>query len=366
MTKTGFATASLLSLAALPTLSFAATASQWASQSIYQVLTDRFALTNGSTDQPCDLNLYCGGSWQGLINNLDYIQGMGFTAVQISPVDTNIPNNTVYGEAYHGYWPMDKYGINANFGSPDDLKSLSTALHNRGMYLLGDIVINDVAFAYDGQVNAQTPIDYTQFDPYNKPEYFHPFCNITDYNNVTNYQNCWFGTSQIILPDLDTSNQDVVKLSQAWISGLVSNYTFDGLRIDAAKHVDNSFLPPIVDAAGVFTFGEVDSAPVDEVCVYSNITGLENYPIYYSMIPAFTAGNMIGLSNTIKDLATSCKDPSQLSTFSENQDQTRIATYTPDMAVSLYILRRLSVAITDIRLACCQHTCLYHFSRRHS
>jgi hypothetical protein len=55
----------------------------WRSRSIYQVITDRFARTDGSTTAPCVLaeNQYCGGTWQGIINKLDYIQGMGFTAV---------------------------------------------------------------------------------------------------------------------------------------------------------------------------------------------------------------------------------------------------------------------------------------------
>lgn len=59
---------------------------QWRSQSIYQVVTDRFARTDGSTTATCDTGngLYCGGTWQGLINNLDYIQGMGFTAVSLA------------------------------------------------------------------------------------------------------------------------------------------------------------------------------------------------------------------------------------------------------------------------------------------
>lgn len=58
----------------------------WRSQSIYQVLTDRFARTDGSTTAACNVGdqLYCGGTWQGIINKLDYIQGMGFTAVSIS------------------------------------------------------------------------------------------------------------------------------------------------------------------------------------------------------------------------------------------------------------------------------------------
>ena len=49
-------------------------------------MTDRFALTDGSTTAACDITLgqYCGGTWQGIINNLDYIQNMGFTAVSIT------------------------------------------------------------------------------------------------------------------------------------------------------------------------------------------------------------------------------------------------------------------------------------------
>lgn len=55
----------------------------WRAQSIYQVLTDRFARTDGSTTAACNTGdqIYCGGSWQGIINHLDYIQNMGFTAV---------------------------------------------------------------------------------------------------------------------------------------------------------------------------------------------------------------------------------------------------------------------------------------------
>jgi alpha-amylase len=63
--------------------SSALTAAQWKQQSIYQVLTDRFARTDGSTTASCNINNYCGGTWQGIINKLDYIQGMGFTAVCI-------------------------------------------------------------------------------------------------------------------------------------------------------------------------------------------------------------------------------------------------------------------------------------------
>jgi hypothetical protein len=64
-------------------------AAEWKARSIYQVLTDRFA-TSGPTDPDPDIDIsnrpYCGGTWQGIIEKLDYIQGMGFDAVWISPV----------------------------------------------------------------------------------------------------------------------------------------------------------------------------------------------------------------------------------------------------------------------------------------
>ena len=64
-------------------------AAAWKQRSIYQLLTDRFAVTGGGNGGP-DLDYlsrqYCGGTWQGVISKLDYIQGMGFDAVWISPV----------------------------------------------------------------------------------------------------------------------------------------------------------------------------------------------------------------------------------------------------------------------------------------
>jgi alpha-amylase len=77
----------------------ALTPAQWRAQSVYQVLTDRFALTDGSTTAACDpaAQSYCGGTWQGLIAHLDYIQGMGFTAIWISPFVAQMSGSTSDG-----------------------------------------------------------------------------------------------------------------------------------------------------------------------------------------------------------------------------------------------------------------------------
>jgi len=55
--------------------------------SLTKILTDRFAVSGGQAHR-CNVTArkYCGGNWQGIIEKLDYIQDMGFTAIWISPV----------------------------------------------------------------------------------------------------------------------------------------------------------------------------------------------------------------------------------------------------------------------------------------
>jgi alpha-amylase len=90
-------------LLAATNIARAATAAEWRSRSIYQILTDRFALTNDSTSVPCDPSLqhYCGGTWQGIISKLDYIQDMGFDAV-IRPNDDHTKKVLIFGWCRYG------------------------------------------------------------------------------------------------------------------------------------------------------------------------------------------------------------------------------------------------------------------------
>jgi alpha-amylase len=63
----------LVSLVANTAVAAALTAAEWRNQSIYQVMTDRFARSDLSTTAPCDAaqQVYCGGTYRGLIEKLD-------------------------------------------------------------------------------------------------------------------------------------------------------------------------------------------------------------------------------------------------------------------------------------------------------
>ncbi|KAF2726302.1 glycoside hydrolase family 13 protein [Polychaeton citri CBS 116435] len=311
--------------------------SAWRSRSIYQVVTDRFARTDGSTTASCDTGdqTYCGGSWKGIENNLDYIQDMGFDAVWISPITAQIQGNSPAGEAYHGYWQTNLYYLNSAFGTQDDLKSLASALHARGMYLMVDIVVN-----HNGWIGSHTDIDWTTFYPFSSESDYHSYCLI-DYNDETSIKDCWLGDDQVPLPDLRTENSNVVEGYSKWIGELVSNYSIDGLRMDTAMQVDTAFWSSFVEAAGVYVLGEVNEGDSSYVCGYqSYLPGVFNYASYFTLISAFqsTSGSISDLVSTMDSTASDCGDMSLLGTFSENHDQPRFAALNSDMAAATNVI----------------------------
>ncbi|OJJ50598.1 hypothetical protein ASPZODRAFT_148084 [Penicilliopsis zonata CBS 506.65] len=313
----------------------AASNDEWAMRSIYQVITDRFA-RSGDSDAACNITKYCGGSWAGLVDKLDYIQGMGFTAVQISPVNKNLEQDTIDGEAFHGYWPQDLYALNEHFGSADDLKSLVSALHKRDMYLLVDVVANEMAYDIgDANMTSSTKIDYSVFTPFNTSADYDPFCTISDWNNATQYTTCWLGTEGVATPRIKTTDSGIKSTLDSWINNLVSTYSIDGIRLDGAKQIEFGFFKDFIQSAGVYTMAEVDDNDANLTCSYQSYTGgLENYPLYYTILEAFTAGNMPSLVSMVQTMRTACSSPQYLSVFIENQDNERFASIDPDMALA--------------------------------
>ena len=137
-----------------------------AGKSIYFLLVDRFARhVNDST--PCSGDDWCGGTLLGVMSHLDYIQGMGFECVWISPV-TQQPAERfgLSGTGYHGYWTQDWYGIDRHFGTGDELRALSQALKARGMCLVLDVVVNHVRPVH-------STADLTSITPFDRPEHYH-------------------------------------------------------------------------------------------------------------------------------------------------------------------------------------------------
>ncbi|KAK0438407.1 glycoside hydrolase family 13 protein [Armillaria borealis] len=314
----------------------AASAADWRSRSIYQVVTDRFATTNGLTG-PCDPSArkYCGGTWQGLINRLDYIQNMGFDAVWISPVSANVEEETAYGDAYHGYWTRDLNTLNPKFGTPGDLKALGSALRDRNMYLMVDVVVNHYA-APPTNISDKIPqsFDFTSLAPFTSANDFHPQCFITDTSNQTEVEQCWLGDASLPLLDIDTENPTNFEMLRSWIVNLVLEYNIDGLRISDARYIRQSFWRDFAGASGVFAMGEILSDNVSYTSDYTQVLdAVLDYPTWFTLVEAFSGakGNFDSLMRTV--LESQEKYASGLcmtGSFVENYDQPRFPSFTKD------------------------------------
>ncbi|KAG9318337.1 alpha-amylase [Chiua virens] len=238
-----------------------------------------------------------------------------FLAVWISPVSQNYQGPTTpYGDAYHGYWVADATKLNDRFGTSDDLKALSRDLHARGMYLMVDVVVNDV------MATSTTPDLSTYM--FKEQSQFHPYC-VVDWSNATSEERCWLGDTVVPLADINTEDPTVVSAFQDWHQIPVS-YT----RL-AAKHVNIDFWPGFCAAAGVFCIGEIYGSDVDGAAMFQGPNALDsvlNYPIYDALVNAFTIPgpqNMSALTDVIAQSQQKYKDLGLLGNFVENQDNPR-------------------------------------------
>lgn len=260
---------------------------------------------------------------------------MGFTAIQISPVVKNLEQNTAVGEAYHGYWSVDDYAVNPHFGTEAELKNLAAELHKRDMFFMVDVVVNNMAAAFNNTL--PPPVDYTKFNPFNDAKYFHKYCNVTEWDNPTNYQDCWLYPYGVALADVNTDDPVVVNMMGSWVKQLVSNFSIDGIRIDAAKHVDDAFLPQFVAASGVFAMGEVLTGVTDDMCRYQTkglLPGMPNYLEYYPLQNVFNGHSMWELATARTNAQTGCNDTTVLGSFLENHDMPRFAAAIPDITLA--------------------------------
>ena len=114
---------------------------------MYLITPDRFANGNpgndsvagyaDSLDRDDDYGRH-GGDIQGIIDHLDYIDEMGFTAIWLNPVK----ENAMESSSYHGYATTDYYKVDSRYGSNKLYKKLSEEAKKRGIKLIMDMIMN--------------------------------------------------------------------------------------------------------------------------------------------------------------------------------------------------------------------------------
>lgn len=214
---------------------------------IYLIMPDRFADGDSSNNQPLQspgtydrglARAYHGGDLRGIRDHLDYLQGLGVTALLLNPVydnDDQSPND------YHGYGAVDFYAVDEHLGTIRELQELVEAAHRRRMKFLLDVVVNHTGPRHPWVNDPPTPA-WFHGTPERHSESKGTFAPLADPHALASqYRNLIDGWFANILPDLNQENelvaQYLIENSLWWAetSGL------DGFRLDTFPYVPRRF-----------------------------------------------------------------------------------------------------------------------------
>ncbi|MEU5310490.1 pullulanase-type alpha-1,6-glucosidase [Streptomyces sp. NPDC021562] len=300
-------------------------------EQFYFVMPDRFANGDKSNDKggltgsrlstgydPTDKGFYQGGDLKGLTRRLDYIKGLGTTAIWMAPIFKNKPVQGTGSNAsagYHGYWITDFTQVDPHFGTNKDLSTLISKAHAKGMKVFFDVITNHTADVVDYREKSYDYLSKGAFPylaedgrPFDDADYADgkkkfPAVSTASFprtpvvtgrekvpswlNDPTMYHNrgdsTFAGESATYgdfsgLDDLWTERPEVVhgmeKIYERW----VKDFAIDGFRIDTVKNVDMAFwtqwataLDTYAAAHGrknFFMFGETYSADTSVTSPY--------------------------------------------------------------------------------------------------
>lgn len=315
---------------------------------IYFLLPDRFENGDTANDRggmkgdrlqhgfdPVSKGFYLGGDLKGLVKRLDYIQGIGATAIWLGPIYKNKPVQGPKGQetaGYHGYWITDFTSVDPHFGTEADLRAFVDAAHARGMKVYLDIITNHTAdvIAYrecpetaclyrsradfpfsraggpDGApinerflgdaAEHQTVENYARlkdprwaYTPFiskgeekaKKPDWLN---DPIFYNNRGD--STFTGESKLLgdfvgLDDLMTTHPRVVAGMIEIYGSWIDRFGIDGFRVDTARHVNpefwQAFVPAMLDRAkakgipNFHIFGEVADPDVGTLARFTQV-----------------------------------------------------------------------------------------------
>jgi glycosidase len=320
------------------------------SDMMYLIMPDRFA--NGNEKNDSDSNLQekanrslpggrHGGDIQGIINNLDYLQSLGVTALWSTP----LCEDNDKGYSYHTYGQSDVYKIDARYGTNEDYVRLSSEMKKRNMKLVKDYVTNHWG------------AEHWMFKDMPTYDWFHQFPGYkqSNYRMTTQYDTnasaidaklCMDGWFVPSMPDLNQSNPIVLNYLTQNAIWWIEYADLDGFRVDTYSYNDKGgiakWTKAITDEYPYFNIvGEVwmhDQAQISYWQKDSPIAKIQSYNSYLPSVMDFTMHDVFG--NVFNEDNTNWNDgmfkfyenfvndflydnPNNLLIFAENHDTNR-------------------------------------------
>jgi glycosidase len=259
----------------------------WNDQFLYQILPDRFSDGREAerpmfdrhnpelfraTDRAAWMvagNRFNGGTLNGIRSKLEYLQNLGVTTLWLNPPwKQRIDMHT-----YHGYGIQNFLDIDPRFGTRQDLRDLVDAAHDRGMYVILDVIYNHTGsnwFYRSEDGNPYETMPYRFSPPYEmhgwrsaqstsipEPIYVDDGIFPEEFQNPDWYNRAGMIAHWIVakwedplnplvefrrgdffeLRDLDLENDETMAALSRAYQYWIALSDCDGFRVDAVKHV---------------------------------------------------------------------------------------------------------------------------------
>ncbi|CAM4118232.1 glycoside hydrolase family 13 protein [Gillisia hiemivivida] len=322
-----------------------------ASDAMYLIMPDRFA--NGNPDNDSNVNLTekanrelpggrHGGDLQGVINNLDYLEDLGVTALWSTPLLED--NDKAY--SYHTYAQSDVYNIDPRYGSNEDYKKLAAEMHKRDMKLVMDYVTNHWG-AEHWMIKDLPTYDWIhQFPGYANSNYRMSTQNDPNRSQI-DWRYCVDGWFVSTMPDLNQSNPLVLNYLTQNAIWWIEYANLDGFRVDTYSFNDKDgiakWTKAIMDEYPNFNIvGEVwmhdqaqisywqKDSPIGAIQSYnSNLPSVMDFTLHDALMtvfdeenPGWDTGMIKVYENFVNDFLYA--DINNLLVFAGNHDTNRI------------------------------------------
>ena len=314
---------------------------------MYLITPDRFANGNPDNDNVKGLSDGLnredksgrhGGDIQGMIDNLDYISDMGFTAIWINPLLEN--NQTM---SYHGYATTDYYKIDGRFGSNEEYLNLSKLAEEKGIGIIMDVILNHCGSEHwwmkdmpskdwinnEGEFTSCTHKRTTVQDKYASKE------------DLKQFTDGWFVKE---MPDLNQRNPFMATYLIQNAIWWVEYANLYGIRVDTFPYSDAEFLREwdlrlLAEYPNLNIVGEEWSTNPTIVSYWqkgkqnkdgydSKLPSLMDFPMQHTLVEALTQEDTwgTGLIRLYELLVNDVlyPDPNNLVIFPDNHDMARI------------------------------------------
>lgn len=263
----------------------------WKEGVIYQIYPRSFQDSNGDGI----------GDLRGIIQRLDYVQQLGVDIIWLNPI-FNSPNDD------NGYDISDYFSIHPEFGSIDDFKELLDEVHNRGMRLILDVVLNHTSDEHPWFLQSAQP-EKNEFSDYyfwrkgkdgGPPNNWPSFFGGSAWEYVPSRDAYYLHLFSKKQPDVNWENPAVRKAMEDVLRFWL-DMGIDGFRMDVIPLISKRLDFPDADLKN---FGKV----IEEV--YSNGPRVHEYiqalnHRVLSQYEIFTVGEGPGITQELADLYVS-------------------------------------------------------------